>query len=77
MPGTSETLSTVSDQMRSVLLPFQKCQHQWRSAKGLARFEIVANQVGEGICHGQVLVRLYGQQCNRCPVGTVRYRIYT
>lgn len=48
----------------------QKCEHQWRSAKGLARFEITASQVGEGICHGEVLVRLYGQQCNRCPVGT-------
>lgn len=44
----------------------QKCEHQWSSAKGTARFEILMNEVGEGIRRGEVLVRLYGQRCNHC-----------
>lgn len=44
----------------------QTCHHEWKSARGVAKCEIVVNQVGDGIRQGEIFVRLYGQQCKRC-----------
>jgi hypothetical protein len=43
-----------------------------KSARGIAKCEIQVHQDGDGISHGEVIVRLYEQQSQHCTSNVTR-----
>jgi hypothetical protein len=43
-----------------------------KSARGIAKCEVIVHQDGNGISHGEVIVRLYEQQSQHCTSNVTR-----